>query len=73
MTCCVFYKVTRRQCILVFVGNTKNTIKNTMEQHFQYMAQKVQYNKKSDTFTDHFAQHFNQNPTPKQCREIIKF
>ena len=40
-----------------------------MEQHFQYVAQKVQHNKNSDTFAAHFAQHFDQNRPPQQRRE----
>ena len=43
-----------------------------MEQHFQDLAQKIQHDKNSDTFAGHFTQHFDQKPTPKQCREIIK-
>ena len=44
-----------------------------MEQHFQCVDQKVQYDKNSDNVAAHFAQYFNQNPNPQQCREIIKF
>ena len=44
-----------------------------MGQHFQDVSQKLQYNKKLDTFADHFTQHFDQKLTPQQCREIIKF
>ena len=44
-----------------------------MEQHFQDVDQKLQYDKNSDTFAAYFAQHFNQKPTPQQCCEIIKF
>ena len=39
-----------------------------MEQHFQDVAQKVQHDKKYDTFAAHYAQHFDQKPTPQQCR-----
>ena len=44
-----------------------------MEQHFQYVAQKVHHDKNSDTFVAHFAQYFDQKPTPQQCCEITKF
>ena len=43
-----------------------------MEQYFQDVAQKVRYNKNSDSFAAHFAQHLYQKPTSQQCREIIK-
>ena len=43
-----------------------------MEQHFQDMAQKVQHDKKSDTFAPHFAQNFDQKPTPQQFCEKTK-
>ena len=44
-----------------------------MEQYFQDVAQKLQYDRNSDTFTSHFFQRFNQKPTPQQCREIMNF
>ena len=44
-----------------------------MEQHFQYIAQKVQQDKHYDTFAAHFATHFDQKPTPQQCRKTMKF
>ena len=55
------------------MGNTQNTLKKRMEQHFQDVAQKVQHDKNPDTFAALFAQHYDQNPTPQQCREIMKF
>ena len=54
------------------MGNTQNTLK-IMEQHFQDVAQKVQYDTNSDTFAAHFAHRFDQKPNPQQCREIMKF
>ena len=42
-SCCVFFKVEYKECISVYVGNTSK--KNRMEQHFQYLAQNVQYYK----------------------------
>ena len=54
------------------MGNTENTLKK-LKQKFQDAAQKKQHDKNSDTFAAYFAQHFNQNPTLKQCREIMKF
>ena len=53
------------------MGITQNTLKKRMEQHFQYVAQKVQYNKHSDTFVAQFGKHFDQKPTPQQCLEIM--
>ena len=44
-----------------------------MEQQSQDVAQKVQYDKNSDTFVFHFAQNFDQKTTPRQCREIMRF
>ena len=44
-----------------------------MKQKYQYVAQKLQYDKKSYTFAAHFAQHFNKKKTPQQCHEIMKF
>ena len=34
-----------QKCLSVYVVSTQNTLKNRMEKHFQYLAQKVQYNK----------------------------
>ena len=55
-------------CVSVYVGNTQITLKKIMDQHFQDVAQKVQHDKKYDTFAAHYAQHFGQKPTPQQCR-----
>ena len=54
-------------------GKQSRHPKKIMEQHFQDVAQKVQYDKNSDTFAAHFAHHFDQKPTPQQCHEIMKF
>ena len=70
---CVFYKVTCKKCLSVYVRNTQNTLKKIMEHNFLDMAQKVQQDKSSDTFAAHFAQHFDRKPTPQQCCERIKF
>ena len=43
-----------------------------MEKRLQDVAQTLQYDKKSDTFTAHFVQYFDQKPTPQQCSEIMK-
>ena len=56
----------------MYVKNTQDTQKKK-EQHFQDVAQKVQYDKCFDTFAAHFAHHFDQKPTPQQCHEIMKF
>ena len=40
---------------------TLKTSWKIMEQHFQDVAQKVQYDKNSDTFAAHFTHHFDQN------------
>ena len=42
-----------------------------MEQNFHYVVQKVENNKKSESFAAHFAKHFTQKPSPQQCREIM--
>ena len=47
--------------------------KKRMEQHFQYVAQKVMNNKNLDSFADHFAKHFTQKLIPQQCTSIISF
>ena len=44
-----------------------------MEQHFQYVTQKVMNYKNSDSFAAHFAKHFTQKPSPQQYHEIISF
>ena len=44
-----------------------------MEQHFQYVAQKVVNNKNWDSFDDHFGKHFTQKPSPQKCYKIISF
>ena len=43
--CCVI--LIRRQYLLLFMGNTKNTLKKILEQHFQYVAQKAHHDKKT--------------------------
>ena len=62
-----------KQCLSFYVGNTQNTLKKRMGKNFQDVAPKVQHDKNSDIFAAHFAQHFDPKPTPKQCREILKF
>ena len=54
-------------------GKHSKILKNRMEQHFQDVAQKLQYDKDSETFVAHFAQHFDQKPIPQQCRNVLKF
>ena len=71
--CCIFYKVTCKKFLSVYEGNTQNTFKKRMEQHFQDIAQKVQHDKNSDTFAAHFATHSDQKPTPQKCRETMHF
>ena len=44
-----------------------------MEQNFQYVAQKVMHNKKSDSLAVHFAKHFTQKLIPQKCRDIMFF
>ena len=44
-----------------------------MGKNFQDVAPKVQHDKNSDTFSAHFAENFDQEPTPQQYREIMKF
>ena len=44
-----------------------------MEQDCQYVAEKLQYDKNSDTFAGHFAQNFDQKLTPQQFHKITKF
>ena len=53
-TFCVFYKVTCRQCLSVYVVITP---KKRTERHFQDVAQKVRYNKSLDTFAARFDRH----------------
>ena len=71
--CCVVYKVVWRLCLIVYMVNTQNSLKNKMEEHFQEVAQRVHHDKNSDTFVAHYAQPFDQKPTPQQYREIMKF
>ena len=71
--CRLVYKVEYRLCISVYVGNTKNTPKKRMQQHFQDVAQKLQHDENLYTFVAHFAQYFDQKLTTQQCREIMKF
>ena len=66
-------KITYKQYISVHVETTQDTIKNRIEQHFQDLAQKLQYDKNSDNFVAHLAQHFDQKLSPKRCQEIIKY
>ena len=44
-----------------------------MEQHFQYVAQKVANDKNLDSFADNFAKHFTQKPSPQKSRKIMSF
>ena len=65
--CCVVYKVTCKLCGDLYVGNTQNTLR-IMEQHFQYVAQKVMHNKNLDSSADHFVKHFTaQNNVVRLC------
>ena len=63
--------MTCRKYLSVIVEITQNTLKKRTEQHFHDVSQKLQHNKTLDTFAAHFDQHFDQNPTPKQCHEIM--
>ena len=64
---CVVYKITIDCCGNFYVVNTQNTLKR-MEQHFQYVAQKVMHNKNLDSSADHFVKHFTaQNNVVRLC------
>ena len=47
----------------VHVENPQNSLKNRMEQHFQDVDQKVQYNKNPDTFAAYLSHYLDQNQT----------
>ena len=54
-------------CDSIYIGKTQNDLNKIIEQHFQYVAKKVQYNKHLEYFTAHFAQHF----TKTQIHNIV--
>ena len=41
-----------------------------MEQNFQDVSQKLQYNNNSGYFADHFVQNFTQKTSQQQCHNI---
>ena len=53
-------------------GKHSKHTKKGMEQHFQDVAQKLQYNKNSYTFAAHCYQNLYHKPTTQQCCEIMK-
>ena len=73
LICCVIYKVMCKCCGDFYFGNTQNTLKKRMEQHFQDVAQKVVNNKNLVSFTNHFAKQFTQKPSPQECRKTMSF
>ena len=70
---CAVYKVQCKLCTAIYIGNTQQTVKTRMTQHFGDVRRLISEGKKSDTFAAHFAQHFDDAPSPAELREIMDF
>ena len=57
----VFYKVNFKLFNSIDIGNIQKTLNKITEQHFQDVAQKVQCNKKLDSFAAHFDRYLTNN------------
>ena len=67
MVYCVVYRVRWKLCKSIYMLNNQNTHKIWTEEHLQYAALKVQWDKNSDNVAAIFNQFSNQNPDPQQC------
>ena len=68
----VVYKATCKECEMIYIGNTQQTFKQRMRQHFGETQRLITKGEFSDSFAKHFANHFSEKPTPQQIREKIK-
>ena len=56
----------------VYIGNTSQTFKKRMDQHYQDTIQKVINKNSTDTFADHFAKSFENSPFKPKPADICK-
>ena len=71
----VVYEAKCTICDMVYIGNTQNSLKTRMSQHFQDVRKLVRLDQSSDSFADHFAQHFEpgrDDVTAGKVREICQ-
>ena len=57
-------------CDAIYVGNTQQTLKKTMDGHFSDLLRLLKNGQKSDSFAAHFEQHFN---TTTSSTDLCKY
>ena len=57
----IIYEAKCNQCGMVYIGNTQQTFKDRMNQHFADVTNLVNKNQSSDSFAAHMAGHIHQN------------
>lgn len=63
-------------CNQSYIGQTSQTLKKRMSQHFQEVRKKVKFDDNSDTFARHFGKHLIDekcDPAPKNQRKYMRF
>ena len=69
----VVYKATCLRTNKVYIGNTQQSLKNRMKAHFNDVGILVAKGRHSDTFARHYAQFFDERPSPKELRSMMRF
>ena len=70
---CIFYKVKCFMCGAIYIGNTQQTFKKTMDGHFSDIQRLLNNGKKPDSFSAHFVQHFNTTASHTYLRKYMTF
>ena len=60
-------------CDAIYVGNTQQKFKKTMDGHFSDLLRLLKNGQKSDSFASHFEQHFNTNTSLTDLRKYMTF
>ena len=57
----------------IYIGNTQQTSKKRMDDHFSDILRIFNNGKKSDSFAAHFEQHFNPTTSRTDLRKYMMF
>ena len=70
---CINYEVKCSMCDAIYRGNTQQTFKKRMDDHFSDLLLLLKNRKKSDSFAAHFEQHFNTTTPHTDLRKYMTF
>ena len=60
-------------CDTIYIGNTQNTFKKSMDGHLSDILRLLNNRQKADSFASHFKQHFNTTTSRTDLRKYMTF